>query len=111
MNTHPHVFIAGWLFFWLKESFTLSQVLVTINTTAQLFAVSRLPPLTTSSHPLLRTTHFVAKTFAGIGILDFVDNGGVALVRNIPNDTKRSPNQCLSHNYSEFSDTQRPLRL
>lgn len=75
--------LAGWLFFWMRESFTASQVLVTINTAAQLFAVSQLPPLTTSSHPLLRTTHFVAKTFAGIGILDFVDNGAVALVRTI----------------------------
>lgn len=72
--------VAGWLFFWLKESFTLSQLLVTINTAAQLFAVSQLPPLTASSHPLLRITHLVAKTFAGIGILDFVDNGAVALV-------------------------------
>ena len=75
-----HVDEAGWLFFWLKQSFTLSQLLVTINTTAQLYAVSQLPPLTTSSHPLLRTTHFVVKTFAGIGILNFVDNGAVALV-------------------------------
>jgi len=69
--------IAGWLFFWLREDFTASQVLVTINTFAQLYAVSRLPPLSSSSTSLMYLTHLVAKTFAGIGVLDFVDNGGV----------------------------------
>lgn len=62
----------------------MSQVLVTINTAIQLFAVARLPSLTASSPRLLYITHFVAKTFAGIGILDFVDNGGVALVGAFP---------------------------
>lgn len=79
IESHGHI-AAGWLFFWLKESFTASQLLVTINTAAQLYAVSQLPPLKSTSHPLLHTTHLVAKTFAGIGILDFVDNGAVALV-------------------------------
>ncbi|KAI0756116.1 hypothetical protein C8Q80DRAFT_1092197 [Daedaleopsis nitida] len=71
--------IAGWLFFWLRENFVASQVLVTINTVAQLVAVTALPPLTPSSPLLHRLTHLVAKTFAGIGVLDFIDNGGVAL--------------------------------
>ena len=71
---------AGWLFFWLREDFTASQVMVTINTFAQLLAVAALPPLTPTSSSLLRLTHYVAKTFAGIGVLDFIDNGGVALV-------------------------------
>lgn len=70
--------IAGWLFFWLREGFNMSQILVTINTAAQLLAVARLPSLTAASPTLLWTTHLVAKTFAGIGILDFIDNGGVA---------------------------------
>ena len=61
----------------------MSQILVTINTATQLFAVARLPAITTSSPRLLYTTHMVAKTFAGIGILDFIDNGGVALVGGI----------------------------
>lgn len=73
-------YTAGWLLFWLKENFTASQVLVTINTAAHLFAIARLPPLTRSSPALLHTTHFVAKSIAGIGILDFIDNGGVAAV-------------------------------
>ena len=59
----------------------MSQILVTINTAAQLYAVARLPRLTRASPSLLWATHLVAKSFAGIGILDFVDNGGVATVR------------------------------
>ncbi|KAI0734425.1 hypothetical protein C8Q72DRAFT_391532 [Fomitopsis betulina] len=69
--------IAGWLFFWLREEFTASQVLVTINTVAQLAAVTRLPPITPGSSRLMVLTHLVAKTFAGIGVLDLLDNGGV----------------------------------
>ncbi|KAJ3489781.1 hypothetical protein NLI96_g1896 [Meripilus lineatus] len=86
IESHGHI-AAGWLFFWLKESFTASQLLVTINTAAQLYAVSQLPPLKSTSHPLLHTTHLVAKTFAGIGILDFVDNGAVALRYSAPPST------------------------
>lgn len=71
--------IAGWLYFWLRENFVASQILVTINTVAQLTAVAALPPLTPSSPMLHRLTHLVAKTFAGIGVLDFIDNAGVAL--------------------------------
>ena len=72
--------VAGWLFFWLQENFTVSQILVSINTAIQLFAVARLPSLWSSSPSLLFITHLVAKTFAGIGVLDFIDNGGVAIV-------------------------------
>ncbi|KAI9067196.1 Dor1-domain-containing protein [Trametes sanguinea] len=79
--------IAGWLFFWLREEFTASQVLVTINTVAQLLAVAALPPLTPNSSTLMRLTHYVAKTFAGIGVLDLVDNGGVALMYRAPPST------------------------
>ncbi|KAI8980582.1 hypothetical protein BD414DRAFT_420732 [Trametes punicea] len=79
--------IAGWLFFWLREDFKASQVLVTINTFAQLLAVAALPPLTPNSSSLMRFTHYVAKTFAGIGVLDFIDNGGVALWYRAPPST------------------------
>ena len=75
-----NVLVAGWLFFWLRQNFTASQVLVTINTVIQLLAVAALPPLRPESPMLHKLTHLVAKTFAGIGVLDFIDNGGVALV-------------------------------
>ena len=55
-------------------------MLVTINTVIQLLAVAALPPLRPESPVLHKLTHLVAKTFAGIGVLDFIDNGGVALV-------------------------------
>ncbi|TBU54400.1 hypothetical protein BD310DRAFT_886286 [Dichomitus squalens] len=70
--------IAGWLFFWLRQNFAASQVLVTINTAVQLLAVAALPPVRPDSPMLHKLTHLVAKTFAGIGVLDFIDNGGVA---------------------------------
>ncbi|KAI0937294.1 hypothetical protein AcV5_005235 [Taiwanofungus camphoratus] len=79
--------VAGWLFFWLRQDFTESQVLVTINTVAQLLAVARLPPLTAQSSGLMRLTHLVAKTFAGIGVLDLVDNGGVMMRYRAPPST------------------------
>ncbi|KAI0706267.1 hypothetical protein C8T65DRAFT_577336 [Cerioporus squamosus] len=79
-----NICIAGWLFFWLREDFTASQVLVTINTVAQLAAVAALPPLTPTSPMIHRLTHLVAKTFAGIGVLDFIDNGGVFLRYRAP---------------------------
>ena len=64
------------MLFWNKERFGASQLLVTINSVAQLYAVARLPAYASST----ALTHWVAKTTAGIGILDFVDNGAVALV-------------------------------
>ncbi|KAH9923143.1 uncharacterized protein BXZ73DRAFT_51034 [Epithele typhae] len=76
--------IAGWLYFWLRQDFAASQVLVTVNTLAQLVAVAALPPLRPDSDALLRLTHAAAKTFAGIGVLDFIDNGGVALRAHAP---------------------------
>jgi hypothetical protein len=48
---------------------------VTVNTFSQLFYVAfMLPP----RNPENSMTHFVAKTFAGIGVLDFLHNGAVA---------------------------------
>ncbi|KAI1789425.1 hypothetical protein LXA43DRAFT_974267 [Ganoderma leucocontextum] len=70
--------IAGWLFFWLRQGFVASQVLVTINTLLQLVAVAALPPVQPNSPVLHKLTHLVAKTFAGIAVLDFLDNGAVA---------------------------------
>ena len=63
------------MLFWNNEQFTASQILVTINSAAQLYAVATLPPCA----PENAFTHWTAKTTAGIGLLDFVDNGAVAL--------------------------------
>ncbi|KZP27644.1 hypothetical protein FIBSPDRAFT_853507 [Athelia psychrophila] len=73
--------IAGWMVFWMQENFWASQTLVVINSTVQLYAVLSL--LSPSSPFRISTqnwkTHLVANTFAGVGVLDFIDNGGVAL--------------------------------
>ena len=51
---------------------------VTINTFAQLFyCATQLAPMNPSS-PSSFLTHVVAKTFAGIGVLDFLHNTSVA---------------------------------
>ncbi|THH10386.1 hypothetical protein EW145_g1347 [Phellinidium pouzarii] len=75
-----NVCIAGWMFFWNRQQFGMSQALVSINSLAHIYAVSQLPPLTSANV----LTHWVAKTTAGIGLLDFVDNGAVALRYRTP---------------------------
>jgi hypothetical protein len=68
--------------FWMHKRFWLSQACVAINTFAQLYAVLYLLS-PTSDYAMENSntlTHLVAKTFAGIGVLDFFDNGAVALV-------------------------------
>ncbi|EPQ60021.1 hypothetical protein GLOTRDRAFT_67311 [Gloeophyllum trabeum ATCC 11539] len=68
--------IAGWMLFWNNENFVMSQALVTVNSFAQFYAVFvMLPPMTADNV----WTHLTAQTFAGIGVLDFVDNGAVVL--------------------------------
>ncbi|KAL9090326.1 MAG: hypothetical protein Q9165_005360 [Trypethelium subeluteriae] len=84
-----NVCIGTWMFFWNASHLNLSHLLVTLNTLTQLtylFAVlarpdQRLNPRSPSS--LL--THLVAKTFAGIGILDLLHNAAAAFyVRQSP---------------------------
>lgn len=75
--------IAGWMFFWVSSSFAASSALVALNTLAQLIFVARiLPPM--NSTKTSRLTHFLAKTMAGIGLLDLWHNGGVVAVSPIP---------------------------
>ncbi|KAM0788561.1 hypothetical protein ACM66B_001686 [Microbotryomycetes sp. NB124-2] len=63
--------IAAWLPIWNADRLNLSFIFVAINSITQLVYVMRgLPPRTSAT--LL--THLNAKTFAGIGLLDFVHN-------------------------------------
>lgn len=64
------------MFFWNREQFGLSQILVCINSFAHLYAVTQLPDISERN----ALTHWVVKTTAGIGLLDLIDNGGVYLV-------------------------------
>lgn len=64
-----NVCIGVWMFLWNAGRLDLSFVPVAINSIAQLLYVAfGLPPMT----PDTRLTHWVAKTFAGIGLLDFI---------------------------------------
>ncbi|EGO31207.1 hypothetical protein SERLADRAFT_345145 [Serpula lacrymans var. lacrymans S7.9] len=77
-----NICIAAWMVFWISQKFWVSQAFVTVNTLVQLYAVFYLlgpsSPFALSGVNFL--THIVAKTFAGIGVLDFLDNGAVAMV-------------------------------
>lgn len=77
---------------WNNEYFWLAQALVTINSFAHIYAVSQLPPIAHGNY----LTHWVAKTTAGIGLLDFFDNGAVALVSEYTRPSFRKPDYFLA---------------
>ncbi|KKY16066.1 hypothetical protein UCDDS831_g07297 [Diplodia seriata] len=73
-----NVCIGTWMFFWNASALRTSNLFVLANTLSQLlYTATRLPTLRTSSTPSL-LTHFVAKTFAGIGVLDLLHNTSAA---------------------------------
>lgn len=69
--------MAAWMIFRTKEWFWAAQLMVTINIVIQLFViyVVFIPFYLEGAYH----THLVARSFAGITILDFLDNGSVAL--------------------------------
>lgn len=76
--------IGTWMFFWNSNNLEISNVFVVINTVAQLIYISTmLEPLDTNSTPNW-LTHVVAKTFAGIGVLDLLHNTSAAYFKGVP---------------------------
>ncbi|KAK0707712.1 hypothetical protein B0H67DRAFT_495542 [Lasiosphaeris hirsuta] len=70
--------IASWMLFWNRSNLKTSNIFVVINSLAQLYYIfTRLPPMNLNSANSV-LTHIVAKTFAGIGVLDLLHNGSVA---------------------------------
>ncbi|OHE99623.1 hypothetical protein CORC01_04981 [Colletotrichum orchidophilum] len=70
--------IATWMIFWNNSNLKISNIFVIINSLAQLYYIfNRLPPMNTKSVNSV-LTHVVAKTFAGLGVLDLLHNGSVA---------------------------------
>ena len=62
------------MIFWNSSQLKASNVFVTINSFTQLYYIfGLLPPMNTSSTSSV-LTHLVAKTFGGIGVLDFLHN-------------------------------------
>ncbi|KAK4050898.1 hypothetical protein OIO90_004874 [Microbotryomycetes sp. JL221] len=72
--------IAAWLPLWNSEKLKLSFLFVLINSLSQLVYVLRFLPARTSSTFL---THLNVKTFAGIGLLDFVHNLSAAFFTGV----------------------------
>jgi len=79
--------IGTWMFFWNSENLKTSNIFVIINTLSQLFYLStQLKPMNTrSTNSIL--THIVAKTFAGIGVLDLLHNTSAAYYIGVPPST------------------------
>jgi len=66
------------MIFWNASALKTSNIFVLINSLTQLYYIfARLPPMNTRSTSSV-LTHIVSKTFAGIGVLDFLHNGSVA---------------------------------
>lgn len=73
-----NVCIGTWMFFWNSGNLKVADIFVIINTTTQLWYCStQLAPMNTKSWGSI-LTHVVAKTFAGIGVLDLLHNTSVA---------------------------------
>ena len=72
------------MIFWNSERLDISHAFVTVNTFTQLYyVIARLPVMNTRSTSSV-LTHIVSKTFAGIGVLDFLHNGSVAFFKDQP---------------------------
>jgi hypothetical protein len=82
-----NVCIGTWMFFWNSEQLKIADIFVLINSTAQLWYVfTQLDPMDTRSWSSI-LTHVVSKTFAGIGVLDFLHNTSVAFFKDQPPST------------------------
>lgn len=78
-----NVCIGTWMFFWNSERLEIANVFVVVNSVAQLYAVfALLPPMNTRNWRSI-LTHVVAKSFAGIGVLDLLHNGSVAYFKDM----------------------------
>ncbi|KAI9837327.1 MAG: hypothetical protein M1819_000401 [Sarea resinae] len=76
--------IAVWMIFWNSAQLKAAHVFVTINTFSQLYyMIAKLKPMNRRSIGSV-LTHIVVKTFAGIGVLDFLHNGSVAFFKDHP---------------------------
>ena len=72
------------MFFWNTEHLKIANVFVLVNSFSQLFYVfAKLPPMNTNSTSSI-LTNIVSRTFAGIGVLDFLHNGSVAYFKDVP---------------------------
>ncbi|KEF55820.1 uncharacterized protein A1O9_08571 [Exophiala aquamarina CBS 119918] len=77
-----NICIAAWMIAWNSGRLYISHCFVTVNTLSQLwYLTTRLQPMNTRSTSSV-LTHIVSKTFAGIGVLDFLHNGSAAFCKS-----------------------------
>ncbi|GAM89059.1 hypothetical protein ANO11243_070930 [Dothideomycetidae sp. 11243] len=82
-----NICIGTWMFFWNSSALKTANVFVCINSAAQLFFImTQLDRMNTASTSSV-LTHVVAKTFAGIGVLDFLHNTSVAYFKDLAPST------------------------
>jgi len=66
------------MIFWNSSQLKTANIFVLINSLTQVYYIAtQISPMNTRSTSSI-LTHIVAKTFAGIGVLDFLHNGSVA---------------------------------
>ncbi|CAG8974337.1 hypothetical protein HYALB_00006185 [Hymenoscyphus albidus] len=70
--------IATWMIFWNNSALKVANVFVLINSFTQLYFIAIKQPSMNTHSTSSVLTHIVSKTFAGIGVLDFLHNGSVA---------------------------------
>ena len=74
--------LTAWMVFWNANHLGASHAFVTVNTFTQLWYItSQLPRMNRRSTASI-LTHVVSKTFAGIGLLDFLHNGSAAFFKD-----------------------------
>lgn len=70
------------MIFWNSSRLDISNIFVCINSFTQLYYITaKLAPMNTKSTSSI-LTHVVAKSFAGIGVLDFLHNTSAAFFKN-----------------------------
>ena len=75
------------MFFWNSNKLEISNIFVCINSFTQLYYIAtQLGPMNTNSTSSI-LTHIVSKTFAGIGVLDFLHNTSAAYFKDQPATT------------------------
>ncbi|MCJ1338842.1 hypothetical protein MMC09_004131 [Bachmanniomyces sp. S44760] len=82
-----NICIGTWMIFWNSNRLDISHAFVTINSLSQLYYIyAKLGPMNTRSTSSI-LTHIVAKTFAGIGVLDLLHNFSAAFFVDQPATT------------------------
>ena len=72
------------MFFWNSNDLPTANYFVIINTLTQLVYLTTSLPARRTNSTTNFLTHVVAKTFAGIGVLDLLHNTSAAYYRGVP---------------------------